>query len=188
MLEQVRSLIQEIADFVSTQPDFEATVTNHGTQIVVANTKQTDVQPTMFDGYELVLYRLAARGLNSDIEFKVANGEDTSTFVITSNATHDFTAYIRDLNLKVRSKQDDVIQGVFLGENPDRSSEYKYSVLTTYTNGTWASFLLSPAELTFAGVTELELTANDNGVFVLAGLVEMSDKYFAELEAELSEK
>lgn len=181
MLVKVQKIIQEIVDFISTEASFSTEVQQNGTVVTVTNTLDGNSQT--FNGLELYMYREAARELKSNIEFKIANSE-SSMFVITCPAQFDYTTFIVGTNKENYKYMDDTIHSVFIGEDTTLKENFKYTVLTTYNDGTWVTFGMTPAEFTYVCVFGCKVQfAEDTGAFVFKELVDMSKTFFDQRDA-----
>lgn len=184
MLQEVQDVIKRIEAFLADNDNFETVIEDDYLAIRVFT---RDGDPTIYHGYELFLMEKVVQKLGFTLDFKLNKSEGFERFMVTTEANYNLMSYINSTNLMLRSKQDDMINTVFLTEKLSENCRGEYTILTGFTNGTWTRYDITKAELLFAAVNELPISTGESGIFWYPDLIEMNNKYFDEIEASKPE-
>lgn len=178
LLEKVRGIIDAIAAKVDTLEGYEYIVSPAGRiDIQVSN----ENGQTVYNGYELALYEEAAQKIDPNATLQFTADEDG--FHISTRTGFDLTSFIQSVN-DDRSNLPEGVAAVLITDRVDPNADFDYCILTVASNGSWSRYDFSHAELVFVAVHGIVPTANENGVFVFAEMIERSRAFFDTLEAE----
>lgn len=180
MLTEIQELTNSIVEFLKDKEGFSTEVSKQGVQLIVKNPDSTEI---LYDGYELLLYKISIRKLGGDIKFNINNDNGKKIFAINTDVNFDINSKINEINHSFENFKHDKIRGVFvctqLSENPN-----PFSVLTMYKNGTWVRYDLTLSELLYAIVHDFKLELQDSG-FVYTKMRELNNSVKNEIkEAE----
>lgn len=179
LIEQIQTLSNQIAEFLSDKEGFKVEITHHGVGIVVTYPSGDTMD---YDVYELLLYTLAVRKLGSDIELKINKDENgNEVFAVNTDAKLDIPAGFTKINESFIGFKHDSIQSVFIGRQI-ANTQFPYTVMTLYKNGNWMRQDLVMAEVLYALTHDLSLELVDSA-FCFKRIRKLS----ADIQAELKE-
>jgi hypothetical protein len=180
MLKEVQDIIHRIENHLAAYESFQTVIEEGGISIRVFD---DNGESNVYHGYELYLLEQVVHALDCTLDLKVIKDGGAERFVVTTDANYNLMSYINSTNIKLRSFQDDEINTVYLCEKLADESHGNFSILTGYGIGTWSRCDITKSELLYAAVFDLPITQNDSGVFWYNELIEISNKFFDELEA-----
>ena len=179
MLKEIQKLTNSIVDFLKDKNGFSTEVSKQGVQLIVKNPNGTE---TLYDVYELLLYKLSANKLGGDIQLNINDSTEGKVFAINTNVNFDIHSKILEINNSFDDFKHDTIRGVFVSTQLSESTN-PFSVLTMYKNGTWVRYDLTLSELLYACVNGYKLQLNDSG-FVYNELRELCENVKKEMKQE----
>lgn len=182
MLKEVQDIIKRIELFLANKDNFETVVEEGGLAISVF---PRNAENTLYHGYELYLIEKVVQKLGSTLEFKfVKDDEGVERFIVTTDANFNLESAINTINKSLRNSvmETDELSTVFICEKLTKESHGDYSILTGRMNGSWGRYDITKAEILYAVTHDLNISMDENGIFVYKDLIAMNNQLFDESE------